>query len=200
LLDIPLFLFLAILIFMGIRGKSSHFILTPLAVMGFTTIVTEILLIIAYQAFKGYLYRSVALLFAAFMIGLSVGAFIGMRKKMIYSAQIVLDQAGFILLLGIGFFALRTQTHEIMFILLLFALGFLGGDLFVVSNRLYLNTNSDYGLGYGLDLLGSFVGAVAVSSVLIPLVGLLPLIKYLILLNSFCLLFLIFGLKAGKLR
>ena len=85
-----------------------------------------------------------------------------------------------------------------MFVILLFALGLLGGDLFIVSNRLYLRASRNYGLGYGLDLLGSFVGAVAVSSILIPLVGLLPLIKYLLLMNFFCLLFLAWGLKARR--
>jgi spermidine synthase len=200
LLDFPLLLFLMLLIFIGLKRKASYFMLTPLAVMGFTTIVTEILLIIAFQAFNGYLYQTVALLFAAFMFGLSFGAYAGMRKKKVRFIQIVLDQAGFILLLAFSFFILRTQPHEIMFVILLFALGLIGGDLFIVSNRLYLRANRNYGLGYGLDLLGSFVGAVAVSSILIPLIGLLPLLKYLMLMNSFCLLFLIWGLKATKLQ
>jgi spermidine synthase len=198
-LDAPLVLFLIILILMGLRRKLSYFVLTPVAVMGFTTIVTEILLIIAYQAFNGYLYQSVALLFAAFMLGLSSGAFTGMLKKKVHFVQIILDQAGLILLLAFSFALLRTQPQEILFILILFVLGLLGGDLFVVSNRLYLRTTQNYGLGYGLDLLGSFVGAVAVSSVLIPLVGLLPLIKYLLLMNSFCLLFLIWGATGKKI-
>jgi len=195
LLDFPLVLFLILLIFMGMRRKASYFVLTPLAVMGFTTMVTEILLIIAYQAFNGYLYQRVALLLAAFMIGLSSGAFMGMRKKKVYFSQLMVDQAGFILLLAFCFFILRIQPHEIMFVLLLFGLGFLGGDLFIVANCLFLREKRNYGLGYGLDLLGSFAGAIVVSSVLIPLVGLLPLLKYLILMNSFGLLFLAWGQK-----
>jgi len=71
----------------------------------------------------------------------------------------------------------------------------LGGDLFVVSNSLFLRERKNYGLGYGLDLLGSFLGALAVSSFLIPLVGLPLLLRYLFLLNSFCILFLFGGLK-----
>jgi len=82
-----------------------------------------------------------------------------------------------------------------LFFLLLFGLGLLGGDLFIVSNRLFLREKRNYGLGYGLDLLGSFAGAIVVSSVLIPLVGLLPILKYLLLMNSFCLLFLAWGSK-----
>jgi len=44
-------------------------------------------------------------------------------------------------------------------------------------------------------LLGSFFGALVASSFLIPLVGLPLLLKYLFLLNSFCILFLFGGLK-----
>lgn len=198
LLDIPLFLFLTLLILLGLRRKSSYFFLTPLAVMGFTTIVTEILLIIAYQAFSGYIYQRVALLFAAFMIGLGFGAFIGVRRKKAEFAQIMLDQAGFIFLLAFSLFVLTTLRYELMFFLLLFGFGLLGGDLFIVSNRLFLHKKRNYGLGYGLDLLGSFAGAIVVSSILIPLVGLLPLLKYLLLMNSFCLLFIMFGLKTVK--
>jgi sugar (pentulose or hexulose) kinase len=95
------------------RRKASYFVLTPLAVMGFTTIVAEILLIIAYQAFNGYIYHRVALLFAAFMIGLSCGAFFGMRRKRAYLTQVMLDQVGFILLLILAFFILRIQPNEI---------------------------------------------------------------------------------------
>ncbi len=56
--------------------------------------------------------------------------------------------------------------------LLLFLFGALAGDIFIVANRLFLGARQGYGLGYGLELLGSFLGALATSSVLIPLAGL----------------------------
>jgi len=87
--------------------------------------------------------------------------------------------------------AIKTQPAEFLFFIFLFSLGFLSGDLFIVSNLLYLEEKQNYGLGYGLDLLGSFFGALVASSLLIPLVGLLPLLKYLLLINSFCFLFLL---------
>ncbi|MBN1223628.1 MAG: hypothetical protein JXB23_10285, partial [Candidatus Aminicenantes bacterium] len=195
LLDFPLILFLFILFILGLKKNPVSYSLTPLAVMGFTTIVTEILLIIAYQAFNGYLYQRIALLIASFMIGLSCGAYFGMKRKKARFSQVILSQSGFILLLLPCYFAFRTQPPEILFFLFLFGIGFLGGALFIVSNRLFLRQRQNYGLGYGLDLLGSFAGAIAVSSVLVPLVGLLPLFKYLLLLNSFCLVFLIIGMK-----
>jgi hypothetical protein len=75
----------------------------------------------------------------------------------------------------------------------LILLGYLGGDLFVSSNRLYLQRTKNYGIGYGLDLLGSFLGALVTSSLLIPTVGLVPLTGSLLLANGFCLVFLLWG-------
>lgn len=199
LLDVPLILCVLLLLALGLQKKKAVFYLTPLVVLGFTTIVTEILLIFSFQTFYGYLYQRIALLFAVFMIGLSAGSFYGKRKETVRFERILLIQSGFIVLLFVCLLLLSMPPPEILFFVILFCLGFLGGDLFILSNRLYIQDKQNYGMGYGLDLIGSFVGAVVVSSVIFPLVGLLPLLKYLILLNSFCLLFLFWGLKTKKL-
>ncbi len=196
LLDFPLILCVLLLFILGLQKKRTYFYLTPLVVLGFTTIVTEILLIFSFQTFYGYLYQRIALLFAAFMIGLSAGSFYGKKRETVRFERILLIQSGFIFFLLACLLLVNLPPPEISFFAVLFCLGFLGGDLFVLSNRLYIKEKQNYGLGYGLDLVGSFVGAVVVSSVIFPLVGLLPLLKYLILLNSFCLLFLFWGLKS----
>ncbi len=196
LLDLPLILGIAFLFFLGIQRKKTYLYLTPLAIMGFTTIVTEILLIISFQTFYGYLYQRIALLFAAFMIGLSVGAFFGKSRKSARFVHVLLIQSGFIFLLFACFLLLKLRPPEVLFFCVLMCLGYFGGEFFIVSNRLYLKEKQNFGMGYGLDLVGSFAGAILVSSVIFPLVGLLPLLKFLILLNSFCLLFLYWGLKS----
>jgi len=195
LLDFPLILFILLLIILWLRKKKSSLFLVPLAVMGFTTIVTEIIVIVSFQTLFGYLYRSIALLLTSFMFGLFLGSLRGKKRKRIEFGQLLLIQAGFLVLLLLQQLSLRMNPPEILFFLYLLALGFLGGDLFVVSNHLFLKEKKNYGLGYGLDLLGSFVGALAASSLLIPLVGLPHLLRYLFLLNSFCLLFLFGGWK-----
>jgi spermidine synthase len=197
LLDFPLLLFLLFLFLIGIKRKETFFYLTPLAVMGLTTIAVEIITIISFQAFYGYVYERIALLFASFMFGLFLGALFFTKRKKNYF-QILLIQGGFILLLLLGQVILKKFPPEFFFYLFLLAVGLLGGALFVVSNYLFLETKKNYGIGYGLDLLGSFIGALAVSSILIPLVGLPLLLKYLFLLNSFCLVFLVWGLKASR--
>ena len=194
LLDFPLALFLICLVVLCLRPKKSQFLLTPLAVMGFTTIVFELSVIISFQTMFGYLYQRIALLLASFMIGLSAGAFWGTRRQKIIFPRLLLIQLGFILLLLTFYLLLGLHPPEFIFFLSLGIIGFLGGDLFIVSNHLFLEQKKNYGLGYGLDLLGSFLGALAASSFLIPLVGLPILLKYLFLVNSFCFLFLIVGL------
>lgn len=194
LLDFPLGLFIFLLIILWLRRRKSSFFLVPLAVMGFTTIVFEIIVIISFQTLYGYLYHRIALLLASFMMGLTLGALRGKRRKKIYFTQLLTIQFFFMLLVFLFYLALKIHPPEILYFLLLLVLGFLGGDLFIVSNHLFLKQKKNYGLGYGLDLLGSFMGALVASSILIPLIGLPLLLKYLFLLNSFCLLFLVGGL------
>ena len=195
LLGFPLILFIALLSILGLKRKKSSFYLVPLTVMGFTTIVVEIIMIISFQTFFGYLYNRIALLFASFMIGLCLGSFYGKKRRKIDFRQILLIQFGFILLLFLLNVALKAHPSEFLFFIFLLAMGFLGGDLFVVSNHLFLQERKNYGLGYGLDLLGSFLGVLAASSFLIPIVGLSLLLRYIFLLNSFCFIFLLLGLK-----
>jgi len=195
LLDLPLILFISLLIVLWWKRQKSTFFLLPLAVMGFTTIVVEIIVIISFQTLYGYVYRRIALLLTCFMIGLFLGSFRGKKRKKIYFALLLFIQFGILLLVLLLHLTLKVHPPELFFFIYLLLLGFLGGDLFVVSNSLFLRERKNYGLGYGLDLLGSFLGALAVSSFLIPLVGLPLLLRYLFLLNSFCILFLFGGLK-----
>ena len=193
LLDLPLLLFLSLLTVLWLKRKKSTFFLIPLAVMGFTSIVAEIIVIIAFQSLYGYLYQRIALLFASFMAGLALGSFRGKRRKKFDFGQLLLIQLGLIIILSLLHLSLKMYPPEIVLFAFLLILGFLGGDLFIVSNHLFLKEKKNYGMGYGLDLLGSFLGALATSSILIPLVGLPLVSKYLILINSFCFIFLLAG-------
>jgi spermidine synthase len=195
LFDLPLMVFVLILIFFGLRRKITSFFLVPLAVMGLTTLTIEIVALIAFQTFYGYLYKRVALLFSCFMIGLFMGALRGKIRKTKAYFHLLLIQGGFILLLFALDLFLETHPSELFFFLFFLLLGYLGGDMFIVSNHLYLELKKNYGLGYGLDLLGSFFGALVASSLLIPLFGLPLLVKYIFLLNTFCFLFLFWGQK-----
>ncbi len=193
LLDLPLMVFVLVLIWMGLRARKTNFFLLPLAAMGLTTITVEIILLLAYQTAYGYLYQKISLLFACFMVGLFFGALRGKARKIKEYLQLLVLQFGFVILLFLVLIWLKSHPPEFLFFLFLLFIGYLGGDLFVVSNHLYLNEKKNLGIGYGLDLLGSFTGALAATSILIPLFGLPLLAKYIFLINSFCFLFLLRG-------
>jgi spermidine synthase len=183
------------LILFAVRGRPTVFYLVPLAVMGWTTIVCEVIAIFAFQVVHGSLYHSLALLFSAFMLGLTAGAWSGSRRPQRPFGHLVLLQGCLCLLVAALYLGVQLQASVPLFILFLFLLGYLGGDLFVSSNRLYLQHRQNFGIGYGLDLLGSFLGALVTSSLLIPTLGLVPLTGSLGLANAFCLLFLFWGWK-----
>jgi spermidine synthase len=198
LLGVPLLLFSLFLAFLRTKKYEASYSLIPLAVMGLTTIVAEIVLLVWFQALFGYLYGRVGLLLSTFMFGLFLGASSLTRKKHVVFGHLVTVQASFLALLGFFRFIVpaRPPEYSAFFILLLF--GLLGGRLFVVSNRLYLHAKADYGRGYGFDLLGSFLGALVASSLLIPLAGLPRVIDSLIVLNAVCFLFLLVRPKAAR--
>lgn len=177
--------------FLGLRKKKDYLPLVALALMGFTTMVTEIILLIWFQALFGYLYGAVALLLSVFMLGLYGGSWFSSTRPGPSYGRLILVQAGFVTLLLVFRLLMTGKPPAILAFFLLFALGFLGGDLFIVSSRLYLRTRADYGLGYGLDLLGSFFGALLTSTLLIPLAGLPPVLTGVFLVNLVCLLSLL---------
>jgi spermidine synthase len=190
LLDIPLTIFVGFLLLLRFRRKSRGYSLLPFILMGMTTMAVEIMVLIWFQSSYGYVYKQVALLLTTFMAGLALGALRGITRKAYRYAQILLLQFCFLILVLLIKISLNARPPEIIPFAFLFLLGFFGGDFFIVSNKVFFKDVDQAGLGYGLDLLGSFAAAVGLSSILIPLAGLPLLFQYLFLLNSFGLLFL----------
>lgn len=195
LLDFPLILFILFLAAFSIRKKRGPVYLIPLTVMGMTTIIVELLVLLSFQSRFGYVYKSVSLLLASFMFGLFGGAVWGKRKKEGGPGLLILIQFAFVLLLFVLRWSFGKPLPRLTGYGFLLVFGFFGGWLFVHSNRLYLRIKKNVGLGYGLDLLGSFLGALTASGILIPLFGIPLLADYLLLANFFCLVFLVFVLK-----
>lgn len=90
-----------------------------------------------------------------------------------------------------------------VFYLLAIFCGFLGGFAFPLFNRLYMQTRSDCkhsGLIYAYDLLGSLLGSLLSSVVLIPIYGLSATGLFLGMLNLTMLVFLSFAFLQQTLR
>ena len=190
ILDVPLAAAALVLLVLawGLRRSSSRF-LVPIAAMGFTTIVVEVAVFIAFQANFGYVYGKIPLLMAAFMTGLVLGAVLGRLRKRPGRAGLPLVQGGFVLLLLATYGTLPGIGGEPVPFALLAGFGVLSGFLFITANSLVLSDTPHPGLGYGVDLIASFAGAVLTSALLIPLFGIPALILRLAVLNALVLLF-----------
>lgn len=187
------------LILLGFRRRRTAAVaMLPLFLMGATTIVTEILVILAFQISHGSLYTEVALLFSVFMLGLSLGAWFG-RRHGSPERQLPLLQATLLVLILLLRFGLRGHPASGYFYIFLTTLGIVNGWLFLAANRLYLRHRAYFGLGYGLDLVGSFAGALGTASLLIPLFGMVPIVNALVVLNAMTWAYLKIGFRlAGK--
>jgi spermidine synthase len=211
LLGIPLLAYAFILFVLDLRARHrSTPSLAPVWTMGFTTIAVELAAIIAFQSFYGYVYGKLSLLLAAFMGGLFLGAWPRSWKDRDWEALprhpsgpsrmtgLLAPQAGFLLIVAAFRISLAERAPETLFYVLLLALGALGGRLFVVSARSVPPGPGRTGGTYGADLLGSFLGALLTTAILIPLAGILPLFDALFLMNAFCLLFIVISRPKGK--
>lgn len=184
ILDIPLGLAgLGLAFFaLGKRRSPARFLI-PLAVVGFTSILVEMSVLIVFQAFFGYVYGKISLLLAAFMAGLFVGSLAGLRRKRPAEVDLALAQGAVAGLLVLCLKMVASRGPEVLPFLSLAAIGGLSGYIFVAANRLYLAEVDHPGLGYGIDLLGSFLGVVLASSFVIPLLGIPRLLGRLAALN-----------------
>ncbi len=181
-------------------------VLYAVAIFGLTEISLEILIVLAFQVFFGYLYYKIGLLLALFMVGLATGSitlsYYPKRRTILIIAlitfQIIL--AGFCLGLAlvIVYFHNRPSLnyHHFLyreaFSLMSLAAGFIGGTHFPLANRLLVKEPSGVGrvagLIYGVDLLGSFLGCLLVGLVFIPAVGILQTLIILALINLMAIL------------
>jgi spermidine synthase len=170
--------------------------------MGFTLIGLEILLLLGFQAIYGYVYYQLAMVIAAFMVGMALGArWATHRQEDVSLTRSERDLAGALLpvvravvllqisaaLAPILLYALlasfaRVETDLGLYLISRFAFpaialmtGMMGGYQFPLASRIYFAGEATRSPGalYGLDLLGACVGAVVLSVYLFPVYGFL---------------------------
>ena len=167
------------------------------AATGFTLIGLEILLLLAFQALFGYVYHQLAILIAAFMVGMALGSWRGMRRvptegqsrdrrrnvlalawlQTLVSISPVILYAAFSEFTAIdnplGIFV----VSQLVFPILALLCGLLGGYQFPAASRVFFfdadRGNGSPGTLYALDLVGACLGAIALSIYFIPVFGFL---------------------------
>lgn len=150
---------------------------------GFTASSLEVLVLLVFQILFGNFYQSIALLIAAFMAGLAIGAFLpGWLKIPVNNRIFSLNQA----LIGISALALpgvillleKIELHQTFIMVLLYLIMVFSGVItavhFTVAVGLQKSgVSQTASKTYGADLSGSAGGAILASVAIIPLIGLM---------------------------
>jgi len=188
-------LFSLIMLAQRIRPKWKGFTV-PLVVAttGFSGMVCDLTIVFIFQALYGYVYQYVGLITAAFMAGLAAGGWItshhlansttvseplvtGKMRRAIMRSELAL--IGYWCALPLLLKALSTSAATWAVPPALLLLNAMGGCLvglqFPLSSRLHLSTRGEpgytAGVLYAADLVGAFLGAVAVGIALLPVLG-----------------------------
>ena len=182
-------LLIAVVLIALLRGRELRERATAgvcVAATGFTLMALQIFLLLGFQAVYGYVYAELAILIGLFMAGIALGSWLGMRSERanrswtLAAAQLLLALAAPALLLAVGAigdFSSRGATWlaaQIVFPALAAFAGMLGGFQFVTAAGIFLRgrgQGASFGLLYAIDLLGGCVGALALSTFLIPVFG-----------------------------
>ncbi len=171
------------------RQAAGAWVLFPVLASGFSEIVFQVVILLAFQIFYGSVYHQLGLIVSLFMAGLVPGGLAMTRmlprvsrpRNLLMKIQIALCLYPLLLPAVFALFArfprlLSPAIGEVaVFPLLPLVAGFVGGFQFPLAARIYLGGKGEVGrtagLVYGADLLGACLGALLVSALLIPILG-----------------------------
>jgi len=174
LFKIPMVFFLLplLLIFFFYRRRSIIYV-SVLAV-GASEISAEVILIVLFQVFYGFVYGWIGAIIACYMLGLAAGTLIylkipGLRKRPVENLLKIEFIMGVYLAVIITVVLIGLPYVNLITAVLVFAGGLLGGMHFPLSVAALDRQRA--GFVYGIDLVGSSIGALITAMILIPILG-----------------------------
>jgi spermidine synthase len=189
-----------IFVLLGIVAMRFNAITLGMFAGGFAASALELVLIFSFQIIYGYIYQVIGLLIAVFMAGLAIGVWLvgrGFMKsgmKSYIAVQVAI--AAYACLLPVILVLLRDNSRfavaiHILFALLTILVATLVGAQFALATGLEKgNIVRVASALYGVDLLGSALGALVVAVFLMPLLG-LPQVCFAV--AGLCLISAVFG-------
>jgi spermidine synthase len=193
----------------GVRARGFPHITVPFAIgtTGFAGMTLDLLVIFAFQILHGYVYQQIGLLVTAFMTGLSLGSWWMARWLGLNAVRSALPalrpallklEAGIVVYLTafpLALAVLHAQGPEpagsawmrLALLGLNTVAGLLVGLEFPLANAVYVPTPPESGetagILYAADLVGACLGALLISVVLLPALGILETCIFLIVLK-----------------
>ena len=184
---------LSLLLFPVFRVRRTNtrgaWVLWPVMTSGFSEIVFQVVVLLSFQIFYGYVYYKLGIILTLFMVGLVLGGGvitailprIRDEDRLFFITQIAICL--YPLLLPMVFYLLTSSPGEmtrqlgenIIFPALPVVAGFIGGFQLPLAGRIYLRGRKRMGLvsglTYGFDLLGACLGAIVISALVLPILG-----------------------------
>ncbi|MFC1645961.1 hypothetical protein ACFL2Y_02150 [Candidatus Omnitrophota bacterium] len=202
LLILPIIYFGLFVLVLSLFSSKIKKISIPYCLLttGMLGMAFDLIIIFIYQSLYGYVYHHIALLITAFMSGLTLGGWSMTRRLSVIKNKrlnLILFEIGLIIFslaiipLFIYLGKAKLNLSFIFFVISAIS-GFLVGSEFPLANSLYQDRNSTQTAGvlYALDLLGSWIGALIISVVLIPVIGLVQTCIFLAVLKLSSLVFI----------
>ena len=205
-----------LILLFGKRGTSlKRSLLLTVGAVGLSEISLEIIIILLFQVFLGYIYSFIGIIIGGYMGGITIGAYLGQRYTKTHSAIIPIYKRIIVLELMIAVvpiiiiilahmlhnYTFSQNTIKMTLLITTVVTGIIGGMQFPCVNTLYLKNTSpcekSIGLIYAFDLLGSSLGAFLISAIVIPLFGIQHTLIFISFINVLCFLFLV---RAGRYR
>ncbi|MGA2775779.1 MAG: hypothetical protein ABSE81_06965 [Candidatus Omnitrophota bacterium] len=164
-------------------SERREFIL--IFVLGFISILLELILLLGYQIISGYVYWQMGVLFASFMSGLFLGSLLGNRSKnnsrkrhsisLVILSLIIIELSVCTAYLLPHLIYLSTLQNITIFIAFLVLIGAIVGAAFVITGFLIRADNVMVKAGslYAADLWGAALGAILSTNFIAPLFGIL---------------------------
>jgi len=203
-----------IVFFLFLRNPVHRVVPAAVAIVGFSAMVLELVIIFGFQIIYGYIYSKITMLIAGYMVGLCAGSACALylfKKKINISTLFIVIQffiAGLPLLIYTFFSVtgrdnnviISSLSTQVLFPALMVVTGFTGGLHFTLSNRIYFRNRTVVNPGtlYAVDLAGAFIGSVMVSSFLIPLTGIINSCYHVAYLNILAGILLLISIKKEK--
>ncbi len=199
----------AFLLCVLLGSRASNLALAAIFVAGFTSIFVEIIVVLSFQIFYGYVYSMIGVIFTLFMLGLAFGALgvqrVAEKRKIHFRGLVMVQllQVIFVLcvLATVWTFSKASPLGAGVMVLLFSIItvsGILGGVEFALANHLFLQMRATKkaGTGYSFDLFGASLSSLLASAVLVPLLGIPATLAMILLVNLVCFFFLAFSLKS----
>ena len=201
-----------------LRRRGGNFrketVLLALGTTGLSEISFQILVILGFQIIYGYLYYKIGLIVTSFMLGLGLGSALVTKKirkiphpfRSYVRVQIFVMLYPMLLLLCFKILSSVQARAELnifaanLFAFLPFVAGFAGGVQYPLANKICMKEGHlqgrTAGLTYSVDLAGSFIGAILLSSFFIPILGIATTCVLVFALNALSLLLLLMSWRA----